>query len=207
MCCRPSLGNHASPNRPSKGHPQDSSPTSVPLKSEINDALPRKRHHLDSYTAHLLSRGSGVLSPARHFISLARAMERRGCTIHHISCSIVLWREGAGKQPSGSTRLPKTSRVSSRPSRRRLRGSPRILTHTTFRWRTGFVSIEGSIGLARFPRSDRSDLMLWSLWSRNREEVITGSLQPSNRSEPLRPFGRDASKAAHDRPEKVPSEQ
>ncbi len=32
----------------------------------------------------------------------------------------------------------------------------------------------GIYRLARFPRSDRSDLMLWSLWSRNREEVIKG---------------------------------
>ncbi len=32
----------------------------------------------------------------------------------------------------------------------------------------------GIYRLARFPRGDRPDLMLWSLWSRNREEVAQG---------------------------------
>src|ERR1700674_4681537 len=48
-------------------HPKHFSPTSVQFKSEINDALPRKRHqkrHLEFCTAYLLSRGSGVrISP------------------------------------------------------------------------------------------------------------------------------------------------
>src|SRR6267143_2949979 len=41
-------------------------PTSVQFKSEINDALPRKRHqkqHLEFCTAYLRSRGSGVRVP------------------------------------------------------------------------------------------------------------------------------------------------
>jgi predicted transcriptional regulator of viral defense system len=32
----------------------------------------------------------------------------------------------------------------------------------------------GIYRLARFPRGDRPDLMLWSLWSKNREEVAQG---------------------------------
>jgi hypothetical protein len=44
-------------------HPSGFSPPSVQFKSEINDALPRKRHqkrHLEFCAAYLLSRGSPV---------------------------------------------------------------------------------------------------------------------------------------------------
>src|SRR6267143_4055373 len=46
-----------------RGSPHVFSPSSVQLKSEINGALPRKRHqtrHLEFCTAYLLSRGSRV---------------------------------------------------------------------------------------------------------------------------------------------------
>ena len=63
----------------------------------------------------------------------------------------------------------------------------------------------GIYRLASFPRGERPDLMLWSLWSQESKRGRPGSLQPSNCSEPLRPLGRNACEAAHDRPEKLPA--
>ena len=42
--------------------------------------------------------------------------------------------------------------------------------------------------------------MLWSLWSRNREDHVTGSLFASNRAEYLRSVGSHAGQTAYDGP-------
>ena len=95
-------------------------------------------------------------------------------TILQISCSIVLCEKGAKKPPSGSTRLRKASRVSSRPKQAKAAGFAEN-THPYHVQAGNWIrEHRGIYRLASFPRGERPDLMLWSLWSRNRGEAAQG---------------------------------
>ncbi len=59
-------------------------------------------------------------------------------------------------------------------SRPRLPDLPKIRIPITSGPGTGSVAHRGINRMALFPAPDRPDLVLWSLWSRNRKEEIDG---------------------------------
>ena len=52
--------------------------------------------------------------------------------------------------------------------------------------------------LALFPATDRPDLVLWALWSRNRNQEIEGGLQPPHGAQLLRAVRSEPREAPHD---------
>ena len=63
----------------------------------------------------------------------------------------------------------------------------------------------GIYRLRNFPSPERPDLMLWFLWSRDRNDVPQGVYQPPDRPRPLRSVGHQSGQAAHDASQTFPA--
>jgi hypothetical protein len=130
-------------------HPSCFSPTSVQFKSEINDALPRKRHqklHLEFFTAYLLTKKANLtklLLSVAYRLPLPKSRPQlyrsytefaslpRRPTVLAITCLVYLRHTSPSDARASSSQLPTTPFEPSRPAAdatREVSGSNRLRT-------------------------------------------------------------------------------